>query len=46
MSEEDLQENWDFIVVGAGICGLSLAALLVNDGYRVLILEKEKHSGW
>ncbi len=33
-------EIWDFAVIGAGICGLSLSALLVNDGYKVLILEK------
>ena len=35
----------DFIIVGAGICGLSLGALLANDGYKVLILEKTNSIG-
>lgn len=39
------QESWDFIIVGAGICGLSLASLLSNDGYRVLVLEKSQKIG-
>jgi phytoene dehydrogenase-like protein len=45
MSEDNLKDDWDFIIVGAGICGLSLGALLVNDGYNVLILEKAKKTG-
>jgi len=33
------------IVVGAGISGLSCALELEKSGYRVQILEKEKHPG-
>ena len=35
----------DFVIVGAGICGLQLGAMLARDGYRVLVLEKQKHVG-
>ncbi len=35
----------DTIVVGAGICGLQLAALLAADGEEVLVLEKLSHIG-
>ena len=38
--DEFMNEEWDYIIVGAGICGLSLGALLVNDEYKVLVLEK------
>jgi C-3',4' desaturase CrtD len=31
--------DYDIIVVGAGIGGLTTAALLAHDGYRVLVLE-------
>jgi C-3',4' desaturase CrtD len=31
--------NYDIIVIGAGIGGLTTAALLARDGYRVLVLE-------
>jgi C-3',4' desaturase CrtD len=31
--------HYDIIVIGAGIAGLSAAALLAHDGYRVLLLE-------
>ena len=30
---------YDIIVIGAGIGGLTTAALLAHDGYRVLVLE-------
>jgi len=33
------------IVVGGGICGLQLAALLASDGEEVLVLEKLSRSG-
>ncbi|NJN17292.1 MAG: FAD-dependent oxidoreductase [Oscillochloris sp.] len=32
---------YDTIIVGAGVAGLTLAALLANDGRKVLVLERE-----
>ena len=37
--------HFDVIVVGAGMAGLTSAAYLSRDGYRVLVIEKEKNSG-
>lgn len=37
--------NYDVIVVGGGIAGLTAAAFLVKDGYKVLLCEKEDHVG-
>jgi phytoene dehydrogenase-like protein len=37
--------QWDVIVVGAGLGGLSAAARLVQQGLRVLVLEKNTHPG-
>lgn len=31
---------YDAIIIGSGMGGLSTAALLANDGYKVLVLEK------
>lgn len=36
---------YDFIMVGAGITGLELSALLSQDGYRVLVLEATDRPG-
>lgn len=36
---------YDTIVVGGGITGLQLGALLANDGENVLVLEKSSHLG-
>ncbi|MHA1798132.1 MAG: phytoene desaturase family protein [Candidatus Helarchaeota archaeon] len=36
---------YDFIIVGGGISGLSIGALLANGGKKVLVLEKEKRVG-
>lgn len=36
---------YDFLVIGAGICGLQLSALLSNDGHKVCVLEKSKTVG-
>ena len=38
-------ETFNFIVIGAGIAGASVAAELV-DGAHVLLLEKEDHPGY
>jgi len=35
----------DVIMVGGGICGLQLAALLASDGMEVVVLEKLAHLG-
>jgi phytoene dehydrogenase-like protein len=38
-------KDYDFIVIGAGINGLALGALLSKDGARVLVLEKSREIG-
>jgi phytoene dehydrogenase-like protein len=37
--------NWDAIIIGAGMGGLTAAAHLVKAGLRVLVLEKNPHIG-
>ncbi|MDD5222883.1 MAG: NAD(P)/FAD-dependent oxidoreductase [bacterium] len=37
--------DYDFIIIGAGINGLALGALLSKDGARVLVLEKSREVG-
>ena len=37
---EMTNENWDAIIIGSGISGLTSARLLADSGKRVLILEK------
>lgn len=34
---------YDFIIVGAGIAGLELGAMLSHDGYKLLVIEKSEH---
>jgi C-3',4' desaturase CrtD len=38
-------DHYDIIVIGAGIGGLTAAALLAHDGYRVLVLESHIEPG-
>jgi len=38
-------DPWDVIVVGAGVSGLSLARLLHDDGFQVLVLDKSHRTG-
>jgi predicted NAD/FAD-dependent oxidoreductase len=38
-------EPWDVVVVGAGVCGLTLARLLEESGRRVLVLDKGRGPG-
>lgn len=45
MSDDLLEQDWDFIVVGGGINGLAIGALLSTDGKRVLVLEKSDRIG-
>lgn len=39
------ETQYDVIVVGAGMAGLTTAFMLKKSGYNVAILEKNKHSG-
>ena len=41
MSDSESDEIWDYIVIGGGLTGLGMAALLSFEGSRVLLLEKE-----
>ena len=38
--EIDLQSNWDAIVIGGGLGGLSTAAFLATNGLKTLVLEQ------
>ncbi|MFC1824581.1 phytoene desaturase family protein [Thermodesulfobacteriota bacterium] len=40
-----MEDKWDAIIIGAGMSGLSVGALLANSGARVLILEKGVEPG-
>lgn len=40
-----MKRIYDFIIVGAGINGLQIGALLVNEGASVLVLERSGHIG-
>ncbi len=37
--------NYDYLIIGAGLSGLSIARLLADEGKKVLILEKRDHFG-
>jgi phytoene dehydrogenase-like protein len=40
-----MSDRWDVIIVGAGIGGLTAAAILVQAGLRVLVLDRNPHPG-
>ena len=37
--------NWDVIIIGSGLTGMSVGAMLADAGKKVLILEKNKQVG-
>lgn len=39
------QNKYDFLIVGAGFFGATMARMLSDKGYRVLIMEKNKYVG-
>lgn len=41
----DMKELYDYIIVGAGITGITLARLLDQKGYRVCVLESNSVAG-
>ncbi len=45
MSDLESDELWDYIVIGGGLTGLGMAALLSFEGSKVLLLEKESEVG-
>src|ERR1044072_534344 len=45
MQKLNLKPEYDVIVIGAGVGGLTAAALLSKAGYSVCVLEKEPHAG-
>jgi phytoene dehydrogenase-like protein len=45
MQKLDLKPYYDVIIIGAGVGGLTAAALLSKAGFSVCVLEKEPHVG-
>lgn len=45
ISDKDINEEYDYIIIGSGIGGLSAACLLTFYGYSVLVLESHYKPG-
>jgi sarcosine oxidase, subunit beta len=45
VSQDDLPNSADVVVVGAGICGTTAAEALARRGVRVVVVEKETGPG-
>lgn len=45
MAKGDLENRYDYVVIGAGITGITLCKLLREKGKKVLCLEKESNIG-
>lgn len=41
----NLKEKYDVVIIGAGVGGLTAAAMLSKAGFSVCVLEKEPHAG-
>lgn len=45
MQRPEIKPYYDIVVIGAGVGGLTAAALLSKAGFSVCVLEKEPHAG-
>jgi phytoene dehydrogenase-like protein len=45
MQKLDLRSSYDVTIIGAGVGGLTAAAVLSKAGFSVCVLEKEPHAG-
>ena len=45
MQDAEIKDEYDVIVIGAGVGGLTAASLLSKAGLSVCVLEKEPHVG-
>jgi phytoene dehydrogenase-like protein len=45
MQKLELRPEYDVVIIGAGVGGLTTAALLSKAGFSVCVLEKEPHAG-
>ena len=45
MQKLELHDDYDVIIIGAGVGGLTAGALLSKAGFTVCVLEKEPHAG-
>ena len=45
MKNSTKDQDWDYIVIGAGLNGLAISSLLAKDCNRVLLLESESVIG-
>ncbi len=45
MQKQDIKPYYDIVIIGAGVGGLTAAALLSKAGLSVCVLEKEPHAG-
>jgi prolycopene isomerase len=45
MGQTELQEEYDAIIIGSGLAGLTAGALLAKAGKRILLLEKHNQYG-
>ena len=39
------QKTYDFTIIGAGVAGIAVAALLAKDGFKVKLIESHSKPG-